>query len=106
MRARACIAILVACVIQSGDGGSRWTGGYNAVEAVPAGVQYGPRADHLFAARRFVRRAVWVDAGSNVATPPVSVCAEISAVCADCARPVTAIETLDPCARANRRIAF
>jgi hypothetical protein len=106
MRARACIAILVACVIHSADGDSRWTGGNNAVEAVPAGIQYGPRAARAFAARRFVQHAVWVDEGSNIATRLAGICAEISAVCADCARNGAAIETLDPCARANRRIAF
>ncbi len=106
MRARSCIAILVACVIYSGDDGSRWSGGNNEVEAVPAGIQYGPRAARTFAAPRFVQRAVWVDEGTNVASPPAGTCQEFFAVCADCARNVAAIESLDPCLRANRRIAF
>lgn len=107
MTARTCAAILLACVIHCGDGGSRWTSGSDAVDkTIQAGVQVEPHADRTLAVRRLVQRAVWVDDTSDLAARPAGVCIETFDVCTDCARSVAVIDGLEGCARARDLIAF
>lgn len=107
MTARTCAAILLACVILCGDGGSRWTSGSDAVdETILAGVQLEPRADRASAVRRLVQRAVWVDDTINPAARPAGVCIETFDVCTDCARSVAVIDGLERCAHTRQLIAF
>jgi hypothetical protein len=107
MKARVCVAILVASVVHAGDGGSRSTGSSDYLdETTPAAVELTSHVDHAFAARRYVQRAVWVDGANNIVPRPGEICVETSAVCADCAAGIVALDPLDPCGRAGPRIAF